>query len=110
VTEPGYAEAGLWARCINSGIGVKRAQRMSWRPRCCAEKETRAHFEQEREPTNLGWHRIDIPATIPLGWKKCHRHSMVDRTSKIPGINSRARANNQYRQVLGLNRLLESDV
>ncbi len=28
VTEPSNAKAGLWAGCVNSWIGVKRAQRM----------------------------------------------------------------------------------
>ena len=31
VTEPSNAEAGLWACCINSWIGVKRAQRVPGR-------------------------------------------------------------------------------
>ena len=83
MTEPGNAQAGLWACCINSWIGVKRAQRMPGRPCCCSEKETRAHFEHEREPTHLGWHRVDVSATIPLGWKKGHHYSMLDRTSRF---------------------------
>jgi hypothetical protein len=84
VPEPGNAQAGLWAGCINSWIGVKRAQRMPGRPRCRSEKKTRTHFEHEREPTHLGWHRVDIPATIPLGWEKGHPYSMVDCTSRFP--------------------------
>ena len=83
MTEPGNAQAGLWACCINSWIGVKRAQRMPGRPCCCSEKETRAHFEHEREPTRPGWHRVDVPATISLGWKKGHHNSMLDRTSRF---------------------------
>jgi len=83
VTEPGDAQAGLWACCKNSWIGVKRAQRMPGRPRCSSEKETRAHFEQERGPAHLGFDRIDIPVTISLGWKKGHHYSMVDRTSRF---------------------------
>jgi hypothetical protein len=47
VTEPGNAQAGLWACRINSWIGVKRPRHMPGRPRCCSEKETRAHFEHE---------------------------------------------------------------
>jgi hypothetical protein len=37
-TEPGNAQAGLWACCINSWIGVKRAQRMPGRPPLCWKK------------------------------------------------------------------------
>ena len=84
VTEPSNAEAGLWACCINSWIGVKRAERMPGRPRRCSEKERRAHFEHEREPAHLGGHRVYILATIPFGWKKGHHYSMVDCASRFP--------------------------
>jgi hypothetical protein len=83
VTESCNAEAGLWACCINSQICVKRAQRVPGRPRCRSEKETRTHFEREREPTHLGGHWVDITATVPLGWKKGHHHSMVDCASRF---------------------------
>jgi hypothetical protein len=48
-----------------------------------SEKETHARFDAEREPTDLGGHRVDIPAPVPLDWTKGHHYSMVDCTSRF---------------------------
>jgi hypothetical protein len=84
VTEPGNAQARFWTGCVDAWISVKRARRVPRRPCRSSEKETRSQFEHERRPADLRWYGVNIPATIPLGWKKSHRYSMVDRILKIP--------------------------
>jgi hypothetical protein len=55
--------------------------------RVAAPKKKRGPILNMREnPATLGWHRVDVLATIPGGRNQSHCHSMVDRTSKILGI------------------------